>query len=154
MGLEVALFATAVASTAVSYRQSKKAAAQQKETNRIGRAQQEVDARRQREVQARQARIRRAQVLQAAQNTGVARSSGEFGAVNYLSGEQGVGSSVLLNGEVTATALSRSAQKEADLLQSAGTAQQVAQISSSLATNPNATAAIRNAGSQIKGAFK
>lgn len=152
--ISIAMAATSVASTAVSYSKSKKAAKEQKEQNRIGGAQQEVDAQKQREIQARQARIRRAQVLQAAQNTNVAGSSGEFGAVNYLTGEQGVGSSVLLNGKVTATALSRSAQKEADLLQSAGTAQQVAKISSSIATNPNATAAISDAGTKIKGAFK
>lgn len=147
----LALIATAVVGTGVSYSGNRRAAAQQKESGRISAAQQQADARRQRESQSRQARIRRAQVLQSAVNTGVAGSSGEFGAVNYLTAAQGEGSATLLSGEVAATALTRSNQKAADLLAGADTARQVAGISMSLAANPNAVATLKSLGPKPKG---
>lgn len=66
-----------------------RAAAAEKEANAISGAQQEVTARESRRQRVREERIRRAQILAGAENTGTSGSSGQVGAVGALSSNLG-----------------------------------------------------------------
>lgn len=75
----------AAVGTAASVDSSKRAARRQKEAQEIQQSQQIAEQREQQRRQSREQRIRRARVLQAAENTGVATSSGAIGATAGLS---------------------------------------------------------------------
>ena len=80
--------AAALTATAVSayqqYQSAQDAADAQEEYQAISGAQQQIERRRQTRQQMRQERIRRAQILQASENTGVSGSSSQFGSTAAL----------------------------------------------------------------------
>lgn len=82
----VAVSALAIAAGS-AYQQSqaaKSAAKDRKEAGRVAQAEQAAQANQSRRAQVREERVRRATVLQSAQNTGVSQSSGEIGATSAL----------------------------------------------------------------------
>lgn len=86
MAVAVAVVALAV-TAAASYeqsRQAKAAAKDRREAASITRAEQAAQQNQSRRQQVREERVRRAQILQSAQNTGVSQSSGELGATSAL----------------------------------------------------------------------
>lgn len=88
MGVEVAIAAVALAVTgAAAYeqqRQAKSAASSRKKAAAVSQAEQAAQQNQNRRQQVREERVRRAQVLQGAQNTGTQQSSGELGATSAL----------------------------------------------------------------------
>lgn len=82
-----ALIASAVVAAGSAYtqhRQGKKAADAQKEASRIGGNQAQIEQQAQRRQAVREERIRRAQILQASETSGVAGGSGEIGSTGAL----------------------------------------------------------------------
>lgn len=110
----VAVAALAVAGAA-AYQQSraaKAAAKDRKEASAISQAEQAAQQNQSRRAQVREERVRRAQILQSSQNTGVSQSSGELGATSALGS--------LIGGNVAATARqTRSAAGVGGAMQSA-----------------------------------
>jgi len=149
MGLEVATLAmiatasTAV-STATSYVQGRKSQAQQKEAGKIGLAQQQSEANRQRRAVSRSARIRRSQILQSSSNSGTSGSSAETNALSSLS--QGVASnnSYLKGSEVAASAITSKTQGAAESAFRSQVASSIAGISSNVAFNKDAQKGIKS----------
>lgn len=88
MGVEIAIAAVTLGAVAAgAYEQSrlaKSAAKDRKEAGRVAQAEQAAQLNQSRRAQIREERVRRAQVLQSAQNTGVSSSSGELGATSAL----------------------------------------------------------------------
>lgn len=88
MGVEVAIAVVSLATVAAGAyeqsRQAKSAAKDRKEAGRVSQAEQAAQLNQSRRQQVREERVRRAQVLQSAQNTGVSQSSGELGATSAL----------------------------------------------------------------------
>lgn len=115
----VAVSALAVAAGA-AYKQSqaaKSAAKDRKEAGRVAQAEQAAQANQSRRAQVREERVRRATVLQSAQNTGVSQSSGEIGATSALGS--------LIGGNLAAgSRQARSASGIGSLSQSAANADQ------------------------------
>lgn len=89
MGIEVIIAAASLATGVASLDQSRQASKRQERAQRRVQSEQRAgnaaEQARERRQQVREERIKRARVLQAAQNTGVAGSTGEFGAVAGLS---------------------------------------------------------------------
>jgi hypothetical protein len=88
VGLEVAIgaaiAATSVVTGVMQYGQAKKADAARKEANEISSAQAKNDNAASRRKAIREARLRRAQIMQSAENTGVGNGSGEAGALGVI----------------------------------------------------------------------
>ena len=88
MGIEVAIgaaiAAASVATGVMQLGQAKKAASARREANQISNAQQQNEAAASRRKAVREARIRRAMILQNSENTGVAESSGALGAQGVI----------------------------------------------------------------------
>lgn len=89
MGIEVIVAAATLTSSIVSAneqkKQAKKAAAAQQQNRNEENARNKAQQMAERRAQIREERVKRARVLQSAQNTGVAFSSGETGATSSLS---------------------------------------------------------------------
>lgn len=114
VGLGVASLVLTAASSYVSYRSGKKANEAQKEGQAIDRASQEAEAIRQRRQVARKARVMRATMIQAGENTGTGGSSAESGSIASLATRQGSASAQLSYGQLTANAISGKMQEAAD----------------------------------------
>ena len=88
MGIEVAIgaaiAAASVATGVMQLGQAKKASRERKEANAISSAQQQNEAAASRRKAVREARIRRAMVLNQAEQTGTAESSGALGATGVI----------------------------------------------------------------------
>lgn len=88
MGVETAIAVVTLAITAAgAYEQSRQAKSQAKDRKKAGQvaqAEQAAQMNQSRRAQVREERVRRAQILQSAQNTGVSQSSGELGATSAL----------------------------------------------------------------------
>lgn len=88
MGIEVAIgaaiAAASVATGVAQYSSAKKATRERREANAISSAQQQNEAAASRRKAVREARIRRAMVLQSSETTGVAESSGALGAQGVI----------------------------------------------------------------------
>lgn len=80
----VAAVAVAAGSAYMSAQAQKDAAKDRKEAGRVSSAEQSAQRNQNRRQQVREERVRRAQVMQSAQNTGVSQSSGELGATSAL----------------------------------------------------------------------
>ena len=130
MGTEAAIY-IALVSSAVNYDQQRRAAKQQKETQEISKATQQKQAIQARRQEARKARVRTAQILQASENVGASNSSGERGGVAAVSSRLAGADGFLRGSEVAATAISNSNQRAADFSFRAGVASNIASISSS-----------------------
>lgn len=101
--------------TTQAVKKEKDAAKQQKEARRVMKASSKVQALEQRRQVIREERFRRAQMLQAAENTGTGGSSGESGAVSALGANLG-GMIGLQRSETRAnSAVNRYEQKALDL---------------------------------------
>lgn len=88
MGIELAIgaaiAATSVVTGAMQYSAAKKADKQRKEANDISNAQAKNDNAASIRKGIREARLRRAQIIQSAENTGVADGSGQLGATGVV----------------------------------------------------------------------
>jgi hypothetical protein len=88
MGIEVAIgaaiAATSVVTGVMQYSAAKKADRQRKEANEISSAQAKTDNITAQRKAFREARLRRAQIMQSSENTGVADSSGQSGALGAI----------------------------------------------------------------------
>lgn len=110
--------AAALAATAASAyeqrQQAKAAAKERKEQAAISSAEQQAQQQGQRRQQLREERIRRAQILQASENTGVTASSGQLGSVSALGTNTASNVASLSRQANAATGISSSAQREAN----------------------------------------
>lgn len=89
MGIEVVLAAVALTSTVASIDQQRKAAKAQGKARNEEKARNTAQQMAERRQQVREERIKRARVMQAAENTGTAGSSGELGAVSSIGTQLG-----------------------------------------------------------------
>ena len=107
--------ATALVGVVVAQDQQRKAAGERKKAGRIGRAQQAAVEARTTRQQIREERVKRAQILAAAENTGVAGASSEAGSLSAM--RTSVGSNIAFRNEQTAyaDAQSKKLQNAADL---------------------------------------
>lgn len=80
----VAAVAVAAGSAYMSAQAQKDAAKERKEAGKVSSAEQAAQRNQNRRQSIREERVRRAQVMQSAQNTGVSESSGELGATSAL----------------------------------------------------------------------
>lgn len=129
MGLEtIAMIGLAVSAAGTVASVSKQREAQQSqrqaaEEQRKVRAEQKAqlasEAANERRQQIREERVRRAQVIQASENTGVAGSSGEMGAVGNLATQLGTNIGFNVGSIARANRISEASQNAADLLGSA-----------------------------------
>ncbi len=100
-------------------RAMKKAAAAQREQNNIQRAGDLYNNMIARRRAIRDARVRRAQILQGAEGAGVSGSSGELGAMSAT--QSNIGNEIAVQGSqvLAADGMSRAAQREADAISTA-----------------------------------
>jgi hypothetical protein len=84
VGAAIAAVVVTAASAYQQNRQAKAAAKDRKEAAQVSQAEQAAQQNQSRRAQIREERVRRAQVLQSSQNTGVSQSSGELGATSAL----------------------------------------------------------------------
>jgi hypothetical protein len=82
--LAIAALTVSAGAAYVSYEQGQKAADRQKKANNVSQAEQRAQLATQRKQQVRQERIRRAQIISSASNTGTALSSGSLGATSAV----------------------------------------------------------------------
>lgn len=118
MGVEVAIAVVSLATVAAGAyeqsRQAKSAAKDRKEAGRVAQAEQAAQMNQSRRAQVREERVRRAQVLQSAQNTGVSQSSGELGATSALGSLIGGNLAGMNRQQNTASAIGNLGQSAAD----------------------------------------
>lgn len=119
----VAGLALAAGGTYMSYQQQRaaarnqrKAADEQKKINAQTEARQAQEAARERRQQLREERVKRARVLQSAENMGVSGSSGQIGAVGALSTNLSSNIGDNLGALNTARTISRHSQRQADYI--------------------------------------
>jgi hypothetical protein len=84
VGAAIAAVVVAAAASYQQSRQAKAAAKERKEAAAISQAEQAAQQNNNRRAQVREERVRRAQILQNSQNTGVSQSSGELGSTSAL----------------------------------------------------------------------
>lgn len=82
--LAIASLVVAAGSAYVSYKQNQRMARDQKKANKVAQAEQEAQRQNQTRNQVRQERIKRAQILQSSENSGVSMSSGSIGSQGVL----------------------------------------------------------------------
>lgn len=139
MGLEAATLAaitagTTVVTTAYSISQNQKAKAEQKKQQGIQRASNLAQQQEERRRQIREERIKRARVLQSAENTGTAGSSGELGGIGSLATQLSNNIGANLGIIDRANQMSASAQSEASAKVNAGISSQLGQMAPGLIT--------------------
>ena len=134
MGINVAIVALAISavSTYQSVKASKQAAREQKNANKIQTAAQKNADAAARRQKIREERVRRAQILQQAENTGVSGSSGAIGAVGVLSNNLGQINANVNASADAAGAISDSNQRAADYSSKANTWNAVAGLSANV----------------------
>lgn len=136
MGVVEGLLLISAAVSIDAQQDAKSAAARQnRANNRIRsaqRAQNMSDAAREKRQQIRDARIRRARVMQAASNTGTSDSSGELGAINALSTQFAANIATNLGKIQTAENVSLFSQQAADAAADQFSAQSRGQLSNSI----------------------
>ena len=113
MGDPITLSFLAV-STALQYNESRKRARAAREEGRVSQAVDKAEAIRQTRMESRKARIRRAQIEQAAENTGVGQSSGQAGALAAISQNQFSQQSYFAGQELAVNGISQQRQDRAD----------------------------------------
>lgn len=113
MGATVAVVTTVVGAAAAQ-QQQRKAAGAEKKAAKIQRGQQAQEEAQQTRQQIRQERIRRAQILASAENTGVGGSSSASGSVGALQANTGSNIAFTRGQTKAADARSRQLQKSAD----------------------------------------
>ena len=120
MGVEAAV-AVAVIGAGVSHQQQKKAAAQEKKGRKIARAGEAATEAKNIRQQIREERVKRAQIIAAAETSGVAGASSEAGSLSAL--RSTVGSNIAFSKGQTEVAdqVSRRLQKASDLNRRADT---------------------------------
>lgn len=118
MGIEVAIgaaiAAASVATGVMQYSQAKKASRERKEANAISTASQQNEAAASRRKAVREARIRRAMILQSSENSGVAESSGALGATGVVGTNLGSQNSQAMGQTKAITGINAANQRAAD----------------------------------------
>lgn len=114
MAAGTALFILSLIAEGARQQQAKKTQALQEEARDIELAGQTIEASRQVRRELRQARVRRAQILQASENTGVSGGSGVSGAIGSIGSRLASAQSQLAEGQRTATSISNTLQSAAD----------------------------------------
>jgi hypothetical protein len=114
MGIEVALLAVAAANFAVQAEAASDQRRKSRESRKISATQQRIDASRQARSNLRQERIRRAQIEQAAVNTGTSGSSGELGSSSAIGTFAGATQAATRQQESFANRISQNNQAVAD----------------------------------------
>lgn len=109
-----AMIALSLLSAAVSHSQARSAARSQREARNVQSASQRIEGAREARKLARQARIRKAQLRQSAENTGTGTGSGVSGATSSITSQTGAGLSFLEGKAVAASAVSGHLQNAAD----------------------------------------
>lgn len=132
MGIEAALIAVAVVSTAVSIDQGNKSRKAQEKARQEQRAQTAEESAKERRQQIREERVRRARMLQSAENSGVADSSGEVGALASLSTGLSENLGFSLNSEARGNAISDAQQNAANAAGRAQTSQAIGSLATSI----------------------
>jgi hypothetical protein len=111
---EGALFVLTLISSAYSYSEQRKAALEAREARAVESASQRQEGVREARRVARQARIRRAQLRQAAENTGTGTGSGVAGATASVTSQEASAGSFLQGRAVAASGISSALQRSAD----------------------------------------
>lgn len=136
MGIETLILGiSAVASTAfgvVGAVQANRAAQEQEDANKVSKARDENRRREQLRQRVREERIRRAQILNSAENTGTSSSSGAIGAVGALSSSLGGVFSFSRAEKRAADSISRKTQNAANFNNSAQLAGSLSDLSASI----------------------
>lgn len=104
----------AAVGTAVSVDAANKSASAQKERNKVANATQKAEDARNIRQQVREERIRRAEILQASENTGASGSSAESGAVSSLSVQVAENKARVSGQQIAAAGIGRANQDIAD----------------------------------------
>lgn len=110
--------ATTAASGYMQYQAAGEAADAQREGQAISGAQQQIQQRRSQRQSVREERIRRAQIMQASESTGVAGSSSEAGALGALGTMSATNRANVQGGTLAAQGITRASQRAADAQQS------------------------------------
>lgn len=134
MGLEAALIATIVATTAYSIQQQQEARGEQKKAAKEQGAANAERAAAERRQQIREERIRRAQIEQASANTGTIASSGSMGAAGGLSTTLASNLGFNLSQISHANNISAFSQNAASAMGKAQTAEQLGSLTTSIFT--------------------
>jgi len=138
MGLEtstIIAIAASATTTAYSIDQNQKAKAEQKKQQQIQRAGNLAQQQEERRRQIREERIKRARILQSAENTGTAGSSGELGGIGSLATQLSNNIGANLGIIDRANQMSASAQSEASAKVNAGISSQIGQMAPGLITS-------------------
>lgn len=118
MGIEVAIgaaiAAASVATGVMQYSQAKKASRERKEANAISTANAQNESAASRRKAVREARIRRAMILQSSENSGVAESSGALGATGVVNTNLGSQNSQAMGQTRAITGINAANQRAAD----------------------------------------
>lgn len=118
MGIELAIgalvAATSVVTGVMQYSNAKKASKERKEANAIATASQQNEAAASRRKAIREARIRRAMILQSSENTGSGSSSGALGAASVIGTNLGSNNAQSLGQTAAATGINARTQRAAN----------------------------------------
>lgn len=130
-----AAIAAVVVTAASAYQQSKQASAaakDRKEASRVAQAEQAAQQNQNRRQQVREERVRRAAIVQSAQNTGVSQSSGELGATSALGSLIGGNLAGMQRTQNTSAAIGNLSQSAVDAEQKGAVWGAVGQVSGSI----------------------
>lgn len=130
-GLAVAALVVGGVSAYEANRQQKKAADKEEDAQAAALAEQKAQQAQQTRAQIREERIRRAQILQSSENTGVSASSGALGSVGALQTNVGANLAAATRSANTTTAITGFQQQAADYRSKANTIQAVGNLTSS-----------------------
>ena len=129
--LAIASLVVAAGSAYVSYKQNQQAAREQRKARAVSTAESAAKQQQDIRMQVRQERIKRAQIIQASQNTGVSLSSGSLGGQGALSTQIGGNIGQISRESNSNQAISQFGQSAADASGRAATFAQVSGLASS-----------------------
>lgn len=149
-----ALITTVAISAAAAYKQNQNqqaAAKAQKRANQVSQAEQQAQRQQQIRQQIREDRVRRAQILQGAENMGVSDSSGEYGAIGQIGTSTAGNIGTLNRGQVSSDAYAGWMQSAADDSMRANTWAAIGQVSSSIGSMFSGSPAVQGKFDQLFG---
>lgn len=127
-----AAVAVAAGSAYAAHQQQAAAADDQKDAAKVASNESKAQAAAQRRQQIREERVKRASIIQSAQNSGVSASSGSLGAQSVLDTQSGITMSNISRSTASSDAIGDFQQSAADHLQSANNYQQIGSVASSI----------------------
>lgn len=131
-GVAVAALFISAASAVHSAQQAKKVSRARREQNKVSNATERIKLEASRRQQLREERVRRAQILQASENTGVAGSSGAHGSISNLSTRIGGNLAIQTSGVLGTTGINNLSSDIAGYKSRQATAQAVGSFSSTV----------------------